>query len=115
LARRRSGSSNHKAALAPPATSLAWRNTEQEFRLCTADSVADGGNTADGHPLALQIGCAATRGGELTGSEQLGDSVSADARTAVCATLLSLMLRVGPVPFSLQSELLHYRFLLLNS
>lgn len=37
-----SRSSNREAALAPPATSLAWRNTEQEFRLCVNDSVADG-------------------------------------------------------------------------
>lgn len=34
-------SANHRAPLAPPATSLAWRHVEQEFRLCDDDSVAE--------------------------------------------------------------------------
>lgn len=34
-------SPNHRASLAPPATSLAWRHVEQEFRLCDDDSVAE--------------------------------------------------------------------------
>ncbi|KAF0031550.1 hypothetical protein F2P81_016105 [Scophthalmus maximus] len=38
----RSPSSNHRTALAPPTTSLAWRKTEQEFRVCAADRVVDG-------------------------------------------------------------------------
>lgn len=33
-----SASTNHRAAMAPPATSLAWRIRRQEFRLCADDS-----------------------------------------------------------------------------
>lgn len=48
----RSRSSNHKAALAPPATSLVWRNTEQEFRLCGGvDSLVGEATAGDDHPL----------------------------------------------------------------
>lgn len=52
----RSGSSNQKAALAPPATSLVWRNTEQEFRLCGGvDSLVDEATPAMTILCSIQI------------------------------------------------------------